>query len=68
MRNPLMLLRAWSEVDACPFDHVDRPGVDDQFEWWLADDESPAHPLEDKETDHGSNHVRETPGDRPERV
>lgn len=53
MKNPLMLCRAWSESD--PFaalldtleQHViaahapepDRPGNDDQFEWWLNDRE-----------------------------
>lgn len=68
MRSPLMLLRAWSEVDTCPFEHVDRPGDDDQFEWWLANDESPDIPTQDKETEYDCDAVREAPGHRPQRV
>lgn len=57
MRNPFMLYREWSESD--PFAAVvsgaltaltadtdpepDRPGSDDQFEWWLNEQRDAPH-------------------------
>lgn len=67
MRSPLMLLRAWSEVDAYPWEHIDRPGDDDQFEWWLAEPPDGRFPMQRKEN-HASDASGEAARDGQERA